>query len=256
MRFVYGINPVLEALRAHPDQVARVLLERGPGGRRAPGPQRVADEAARARVRVEDAAAGELQARAQGGVHQGVGAELADFAYAELLDLIEAARGAGQPAFLLALDGVTDPQNLGALARSAHALGAHGLVLPKDRSAKVTPAAAKAAAGALERCPIAQVTNLSRALEEMKEAGLWIVGLAAEGDRPLAAVDLRSPLALVLGSEGKGLRPLVRKHCDHLARIEMAGALGSLNVAAAGAIALYEAARQRRGAGASGTPPA
>jgi 23S rRNA (guanosine2251-2'-O)-methyltransferase len=175
-----------------------------------------------------------------------VGAELADFTYAELPDLIEAAKAASAPPFLLALDGVTDPQNLGALARSAHALGAHGLVLPKDRSATITPAAAKAAAGALEHCPVARVTNLSRALEEMKEAGLWIVGLAAEGDRLLQQVNLRTPLSLVLGSEGKGIRPLVRKHCDHLARIEMSGRLGSLNVGAAGAIALYEVARQRR----------
>jgi 23S rRNA (guanosine2251-2'-O)-methyltransferase len=256
LRFVYGINPVLEALRAHPEQIARVLLERGRDGRRPPGAERVAQAAAQAGVRTDEAHPGELNRRTSHGVHQGVGAELADFAYSELPDLIEAAKAASAPPFLLVLDGVTDPQNLGALARSAHALGAHGLVLPKDRSATITPAAAKAAAGALEHCPVARVTNLSRALEEMKAAGLWIVGLAAEGDRPLQQIDLRTPLALVLGSEGKGIRPLVRKHCDHLARIEMAGRLGSLNVGAAGAIALYEVARQRRPKVASGPPDA
>ena len=246
MRFLYGINPVLEALRAHPDQIARLLLERGRDGRRSQGGERVALAAAQAGVRMDDAAHGELDRRTNHGVHQGVGAELADFAYAELFDLLDAAKAASVPAFLLVLDGVTDPQNLGALVRSAFALGANGLVLPRDRAAGVTPAVAKAAAGALEHCPIAQVTNLSRALDEMKEAGIWTVALAADGDRPLHQIDLTSPIALVMGSEGKGVRPLVRKHCDHVGRIDMAGKIGSLNVGAAGAIALYEVARQRQ----------
>lgn len=247
MRFLYGINPVLEALRAHPDQVGRVLLERGRDGRRSQGAERVAQAAAQAGVRTEDAPTGDLDRRSNRGVHQGVGAELADYGYVELPDLVEAAAASGRPAFLLVLDGVTDPQNLGALVRSAHALGAHGVVLPKDRAAAVTPSAAKAAAGALEHCRLARVTNLSRALEELKQAGIWTVALAADGDRRLAEVDLTSPIALVLGSEGKGVRPLVRKTCDHVARIPMAGQLGSLNVGAAGAISLYEVARQRGG---------
>src|SRR6185295_1105619 len=137
------------------------------------------------------------------------------------------------------------PQNLGALVRSAHALGGDAVVIPKDRAAGVTPAAFKAAAGALEHCPVARVTNLSRALEQMKERGIWTVALAADGDRDLSAIDLHAPTALVLGSEGSGVRPLVRKTCDHVARIPMAGRVGSLNVSAAGAVALYEVARQR-----------
>jgi len=241
-RFVYGVNPVLEALRAHPNEVVRVLLERGKEGRRSQGADRVAHAAAQAGVRVEDVRQGDLTHRSRSGVHQGVGAELADFRYAELDDLLAGFRG---PALLLVLDGVTDPQNLGALVRSAYALGAHGVVLPKDRAAGVTPAAFKAAAGALEHCPVARVTNLSRALERMKEQGIWTVALAAEADQELSALDLTVPTALVLGSEGAGVRPLVRKTCDHLARIPMAGQVGSLNVAAAGAVALYEIARQR-----------
>jgi 23S rRNA (guanosine2251-2'-O)-methyltransferase len=241
-RFVYGVNPVLEALRAHPNEVVRVLLERGKEGRRSQGADRVAHAAAQAGVRVEDVRQGDLTHRSRSGVHQGVGAELADFRYAELDDLLAGFRG---PALLLVLDGVTDPQNLGALVRSAYALGAHGVVLPKDRAAGVTPAAFKAAAGALEHCPVARVTNLSRALERIKEQGIWTVALAAEADRELSAFDLTLPTALVLGSEGAGVRPLVRKTCDHLARIPMAGQVGSLNVAAAGAVALYEIARQR-----------
>jgi 23S rRNA (guanosine2251-2'-O)-methyltransferase len=241
-RFVYGVNPVLEALRAHPKDVVRVLVERGREGRKSQGAGRVAQAAVEAGVRVEDVSQGDLAHRSRGGVHQGVGAELTDFRYAELEDVLSAIEG---PAFLLVLDGVTDPQNLGALVRSAQALGAHGMVVPKDRAAGITPAAFKAAAGALEHCPVARVTNLSRALEQMKERGIWTVALAADGDRELGAVDLTAPTALVLGSEGSGVRPLVRKTCDHVARIPMAGQVGSLNVSAAGAVALYEVARQR-----------
>ena len=241
-RFVYGVNPVLEAIRAHPDDVVRVLLERSREGRRSQGADRVAEAAAGAGVRVDEVPHGDLAHRSRSGVHQGVGAELGEFRYADLEDLLEAAKG---PPFLLVLDGVTDPQNLGALVRSAHALGADGVVIPKDRAAGVTPAAFKAAAGALEHCPLARVTNLSRALEQMKERGIWTVALAADAEQEMGAIDLKAPTALVLGSEGSGVRPLVRKTCDHVARIPMAGKVGSLNVAAAGAVALYEVARQR-----------
>lgn len=232
-RFVYGVNPVLEALRARPEDVVRVLVERGKA-------DRVAKAAREAGVRVLEVERGELAQRSRGGVHQGAGAELAEFRYAELEDLVPGAT------FLLVLDGVTDPQNLGALIRSAHALGAGGVVVPKDRSAGVTPAVSKAAAGALEHCKLARVTNLARAIEQMKESGIWTVALAADGDRELESLDLKLPTALVLGSEGSGVRPLVRKTCDHVARLPMVGEIGSLNVSAAGAIALYEVARQRR----------
>jgi 23S rRNA (guanosine2251-2'-O)-methyltransferase len=243
-RFVYGVNPVLEALRAHSSEVVRVLVERGREGRRSQGAERVAQAAEEAGIRVEEVPQGDLAHRSRSGVHQGVGAELSEFEYAELEDVLERASA---PALMLVLDGVTDPQNLGALVRSAHALGAHGVVIPKDRAAGITPAAFKAAAGALEHCPVARVTNLSRALEQMKERGVWTVALAADGDKDLSAVDLRVPTALVLGSEGSGVRPLVRKTCDYVARIPMGGQVGSLNVSAAGAVALYEVARQRSG---------
>jgi len=244
-RFVYGLNPVLEALQARPREVVRVLLERGRDGRRSHAGERAFEAATAAGVHVEDAPHGELSRRSQGGVHQGVGAEVAEFHYAELSDLLEAARSKGEAPFLLLLDGITDPQNLGALARSAHALGAHGLVVPKDRAAGIGPAAFKAAAGALEHCSVARVTNLSRALDDLKKERVWSVALAADGDADLSSIDLTSGIALVLGSEGKGVRPLVRKTCDHVARIPMSGRVGSLNVSAAGAIAAYEVARQR-----------
>ena len=241
-RFVYGVNPVLEALKAHPRDVVRVLVERGSEGRASQGADRVAEAAAQAGVRVEDVPRGDLAHRSRSGVHQGVGAELSEFRYAELEEVLDVIEGA---AFLLVLDGVTDPHNLGALVRSAHALGAQGVVLPKDRAAGLTPAAFKAAAGALEHCPVARVTNLARTIDRLKERGLWTVALAADGDRDLADLDLTAPTALVLGSEGSGVRPLVRKTCDHVARIPMAGKVGSLNVSAAGAVAMYEVARQR-----------
>jgi len=246
VRFLYGTNPVLEALRAHPGEIKRVLLERGRDGRRSQGGDKIAELCKAAGVRVEDAAFGDLTRRTQGGVHQGVGAEMADLSYVEVPDLIEAAEAADRLPFLLILDGVTDPQNFGALVRSAYALGCDGVVIPKDRSAGMTPAASKAAAGALEHCKIARVTNLSRAIDELKEAGVWTVALAAEGDKDLSEIDLTSPIALVMGSEGAGVRKMVREHCDHIARIPMAGNLGSLNVSAAAAIALYEVVRQRR----------
>jgi 23S rRNA (guanosine2251-2'-O)-methyltransferase len=142
---------------------------------------------------------------------------------------------------------VEDPQHLGAIARTAVAMGAHGLVIPKDRAAGVSPAVIKASAGVLARCRIARVTNLARALEELKESGLWIAALAPDGDREVGELDLTGPTALVLGSEGEGIRPLVRRGCDHVARITLAGGVESLSVSAAAAIALHEAARQRRG---------
>lgn len=245
MRFLYGTNPVLEALRAHPGDIKRVLVERGRDDRRNPAQERVVEEARKAGVRVEDAHKGELTRRTNGGVHQGVGAELAEFGYVDLQELIDRAKDPG-PAFLLVLDQVTDPQNFGALVRSAHALGVHGVVVPQDRAADVTPSAAKAAAGAFEHCLIAKVVNLARAVADLKEQGIWTVALAGEGPETLSDIDLTSPIALVMGSEGSGVRPLVQKTCDHVARIPMAGKVGSLNVSAAGAIAMYEVVRQRK----------
>ena len=252
-RFLYGINPVLEALRAHPEDVLRVLVERGARGKLSSGGDRVVALATERRVRIDEVPAQEIARRAAHGVHQGVGAELREFAFVEPEDLIDVAARRGQAPFLLLLDGVTDPMNFGALIRSAHALGAHGVAVPKDRAAGITPVVAKTAAGALEHCAVAQVTNVARTVELWKEAGVWTVALAAEGDREISELDLTSPIAIVLGSEGKGVRQLVRKTCDHVARIPMGGSVGSLNVAAAGAIALYEVARQRAAKAKSGS---
>jgi len=150
------------------------------------------------------------------------------------------------PALVLVLDGVTDPHNLGACLRTADAAGATAVVAPRDRAAGLTPVVRKVAAGAAETVPFAQVTNLARCLRDMKEAGLWIAGAAEDGEKELFDADLTGPLALVMGSEGKGLRRLTRECCDFRLRLPMRGAVASLNVSVAAGVALYEAVRQRR----------
>ncbi len=246
MRTLYGVHPVRELLRAGTAQVTELWLAEG--GDRA----RAAELTGLARERgaaVREAPRGELERLAGTDRHQGVVAVVAEYGYRELDDLLAAARSAGEPPLLVALDGIEDPHNLGAVIRSAHALGAHGVVIPKDRAAGVTPAVARVSAGAVEHLPVARVTNLARAIAELKEAGVWTVALDADAPDSLAAVDLTLPTALVLGAEGSGIRPLVRKTCDRVARIPMSGRIGSLNASAAAAIALYEAARQRAGPG-------
>lgn len=176
--------------------------------------------------------------------NQGVVAEAAPFTYAELDDVVEAARASTAP-LVLVLDVLQDPQNLGSLLRTAAAAGAQGVVIPEHRAVGVTPAVVKASAGAIERLKIAQVTNLSRAIETLKEAGLWAMGLDADGETPYDKADLNRPLALVVGGEGKGLRHLVRQHCDGIVRLPMPGAIESLNAAVAGSIVIYETLRQR-----------
>jgi 23S rRNA (guanosine2251-2'-O)-methyltransferase len=178
-------------------------------------------------------------------VHQGVVAITGEYPYAQLDEILNVAGRAGVPPLVLVLDSVQDPQNLGALVRTAHVVGAHGIVIPKDRAVGVTPVVVKASAGATEHMKIAQVVNVARALEELKAAGLWVVGAVAAGGEPPWKIDYTGPCALVLGAEGKGIRPLVLRGCDLLVRIPMAGQVASLNVGAAGAMLLYEAARQR-----------
>jgi 23S rRNA (guanosine2251-2'-O)-methyltransferase len=244
MRVIYGVNPVRELLRSEAEVAELWLAE---GGTRGAAFAELERLARRADAKVRAAPRAKLDRLAGTDRHQGVVAVVADFRYAELDELLAAAQASGRPALLVVLDGVEDPHNLGAIIRSAHALGAHGVVIPKDRAVGVTPAVAKASAGAVERCKVARVTNVAQCLEALKEAGIWSVGLAADAERPLAAMDLKGPTALVLGSEGEGLRPLVRKTCDLAANIPMTGEIDSLSVSASAAVALYEAARQRRG---------
>ena len=179
-----------------------------------------------------------------GSVHQGIALQTAAADTLDLNALIEGCSELGEPPLLLALDGITDPHNLGAVVRSAEAMGAHGLVLPQRRSAGLTGSAAKVAAGAMEHLPVARVVNLNRSLEKLKDSGYRVIGLAAEGDVTLMDVDLDGPLVLVTGSEDQGLSLLTRRHCDQLVRIPLRGITPSLNASVATAMCVYEVARR------------
>ncbi|ACY16358.1 23S rRNA (guanosine(2251)-2'-O)-methyltransferase RlmB [Haliangium ochraceum] len=255
-RLVYGVGPVEELLGRRAREIAVLYVNPSRRSRQRAGDPvaAVAEQARRRGVSVEELSREQLDALVAGRGdaedggrvhHQGVVALVGAFEYAALEDLIAAPRQ--RPALFVALDSVTDPHNLGAIVRSAHVLGADGVILPKDRAAQVSGVVTKVSAGATEQIAIAQVTNLARALEQLKQAEVWIAGLAAgEGATSLPAFDATGALCLVLGAEGTGLRPLVARTCDFLIEIPMLGAgVGSLNVSVAAGVALYEVARQR-----------
>ena len=206
-------------------------------------------------VLVEEVTWARLGQITNGAVHQGIAIQTAAAETLDLQTLIEGCNKLGEPPLLLALDGLTDPQNLGAIVRSAEAFGAHGLVLPQRRSAGLTGSVAKVAAGALEHLPVARVVNLNRSLEDLKSAGYRVIGLAEEGNQTLTEVELDGPLVVVTGSEGKGISLVTRRHCDQLVRIPLRGATPSLNAATATAVFLYEVARNGWMKGLSGQSP-
>jgi len=239
MEVLYGLHPVEEALRAGSRQFDHVCVARERHDQRL---QRVIDACRETGVRLRFEPRENLTKLAKTPGHQGVVAIVRAKATLELQDLLDGP----EPRLILALDGVEDPQNLGALLRTADGAGAGGVILTERRSAPLSPVAIKASAGAAEHVPIARVVNLSRALEQLKERNLWCVGLDERGTMSYDEFDFTSNCVLVLGREGAGLHDLVRRHCDHLLRIPMAGKVASLNVSVAGAVVLYEAARQRR----------
>jgi 23S rRNA (guanosine2251-2'-O)-methyltransferase len=239
---IYGINPVLEALRA--GRVSEVRV-----GPRSDERLRRLLELARSRgVRVQQVPMEVLERQSKKGVHQGVVADLQD---TEPLGLADLVRDATAP-LLVVLDGIEDPHNLGAILRTAEAAGVDGVVVQSRRSAARGGVVAKASAGAIAHVRIAEVVNLARALDELKQLGVWSVGLAGDAPTPYDQVDLTVPTALVLGAEGPGLRRLVRERCDRLVSIPMHGRVGSLNVSVAAGVALFEAVRQRREAATAG----
>lgn len=242
-RYIYGRHPIVELLRGRPRDVQRIYLASGGKSTRLGDIESLAQ---RNNVPIASVSKRKLDDLVGNVPHQGVVAAVRPFAYAELEDILERARTMDEPPLVVALDQIQDPHNLGALLRSSYALGAHGVFLPKDRAVEVTPTVIKRSAGATAHLPIARVTNLRRAIEELKSAGLWVMGAAAEGDEVLDEVDWTGPTVLVIGSEGSGLRRGVAQSCDRLVRIPMQGKLGSLNASVAGALFLYEAARQRR----------
>lgn len=230
---VYGQNPVEEILAVARDQIRRIVVDHD--------------------RRIEDLDIGddircvidpeELERLTNGGHHQGVAAELGDFQYANWEKLVGSVRDASTACFVV-LDQVQDPHNLGAILRSAAALGVDGVLVPKDRSASVTDAVVRTSAGLAFRVPVCRVTNIARTLAELKEEGFWTVGTVMDGDTDLWDVDFKMKTALVLGGEGSGIRRLVQEGCDFKARIPMADGAESLNVSVAAAIAMYEIRRQ------------
>lgn len=237
---IFGWHAVLAALRSHPERVVGLWLAPGAEGERQRELRGLAEAAG---VTVQPCGRKQLDEWAQGN-HQGVVAQCRVLPQPGERELFDRLQGLSRP-FLLVLDGVTDPHNLGACLRSADAAGAHAVIVPRDRSAGMTPVVRKVASGAAESLPLYVVTNLARVLDQLKEAGVWLVGAAGEAERTLYEVDLGGPLALLLGAEGKGLRRLTRERCDALVRIPMAGAVDSLNVSVAAGVCLFEARRQR-----------
>ncbi|MBM4438751.1 MAG: 23S rRNA (guanosine(2251)-2'-O)-methyltransferase RlmB [Actinobacteria bacterium] len=238
---VYGINPVLEALRAGRAKSVRVAsgFSRKKGGQST----EVLALARERGVRVREVPSDVLDRESRHGVHQGVVADVEELKDYNVEDLV---RGARAVPLIVVLDGIEDPHNLGAILRTADAAGADGVIMQTRRSAALGGAAAKASAGAVAHIRIAEVVNIARALEELKEAGVWTIGLVGEAMTPYDSIDFTAPSALVLGAEGAGLRRLVRERCDFLASIPMAGHVGSLNVSVAAGVTLFEAVRQRR----------
>ena len=234
---IYGINPIFEALRAGRVKEIRVA-ERG--NERLRQLLALAEERG---VRVRRVPVDALERESRRGVHQGVVADIEEGANYSVDELV---RGASGPPLLVVLDGIEDPQNLGAIFRTADAAGVNGVVVQNRRSAARGGAAAKASAGAIAHVKVAEVVNIARAVGELKDAGVWTVGLAGEAPTAYDAIDFTMPTALVVGAEGPGLRRLVRERCDHLASIPMHGHVGSLNVSVAAGIVLFEAIRQRR----------
>jgi 23S rRNA (guanosine2251-2'-O)-methyltransferase len=240
MKFwIYGINPVSEALRSDRCQIREVGVAEGRSFKGLEGIIRVAESKG---VPIRRVGRSQLDSLTKNASHQGVAGLIDHFIYAGLDEVLY--QGVGEP-FLMILDGIEDPRNLGALIRSADACGVWGVVIPKNRAAGITPAVAKSSAGAVFHIPLVRVTNIPSTLRRIKEGGIWVIGAAAEAHTEIYAHDLTVPLAVVIGGEGRGMRPLVRRECDLLVSIPMRGQVASLNASVAGAIILYETIRQR-----------
>ena len=239
-QLIFGFHAVQARLRHNPDSVVEIFVH---AGRHDPRLRDLLTTAQERDVRAVPVDAQRLQGLVGHGKHQGVVARVELVRPAATLDDVIAGAGAG--ALLLVLDGVTDPHNLGACLRVADALGVHAVVAPKDRSAGLTPTVAKVASGAAETIPFIPVTNLARAIEELKDLGLQVIGADESGPESLLEAELTGPLAWVLGAEGEGMRRLTRERCDRLVRIPMLGSVESLNVSVAAGLCLYETRRQR-----------
>jgi 23S rRNA (guanosine2251-2'-O)-methyltransferase len=240
-QLIFGIHPILEKLKASPAEITEIIIADGPSR----AASRAVETAARhLGVRVNYASSAALDRLATGQRHQGVVAKIAAFSYLEIPQLLQNLSSSSRLEQVLILDGLTDPRNFGALLRTAEAVGIQHVVIPKDRAVGVTPTVVKASAGAVHHLKIYKSTNLRRAIKSLKDQGFWLAGLDIQAPDGIYDRALPEKLGIVLGSEGEGIRPLIRRECDFLVSIPMAGKIASLNVAAAGAVFLYEVFRQ------------
>ena len=240
---IEGRNAVIEALRAG-TAIDKIYLQKGETDRTL---GHVASKARAAGIVVVEADRRKLDAMSRTHAHQGVIALSAVREYAGVEDILHAAADRGEPPLVVVCDEISDPQNLGAIIRTAECAGAHGVIIPKRRSAGLTAVVAKTSAGAVAHVPVARVPNIPALLKDLKKQGVWVFGTAADGDTALYTADLKGPAAIVIGSEGTGMTRLAAENCDFLVSIPMRGKLSSLNASAAAAILLYEAVRQRIG---------
>lgn len=238
---IAGRKPVIEALKAR-TSIEKIVLLGGVHGGIIGEIRKLAEKNS---VEVSEVDRLEFRELASHATTQGVIALVASKKYADIEELLEIPAGRNEKGFLLLLDEIEDPQNLGALIRTAECAGVHGVILPKHNAAPVTSTVVKTSAGATEHMAVAEVTNMVNIMKRLKEEGYWIIGLDADGGKPFSGVDYSLPVAIVVGSEGRGLRRLVKESCDHLVRIPLRGKIESLNASVAGALVMYEVVRQR-----------
>ena len=241
MQVIYGINPLLEVVLSHPAMLEKIFVAEGWGGEAV---QKILKLAADHRIPVECSGRDRLEKLAPRCVHQGIVGLCREHAYATVDEVIAHRHEQSRYDLVVLLDSVTDPQNLGSIIRTAHCCGANGLIIPENRAASVTASVAKASAGAFQYLPVAMVVNLVRTIEYLKEREFWIYGADAEAQSDIRTPDYEGHIALVMGSEGRGIRPLIRKNCDFLISIPMRGRVASLNVSVAAGVILFEILRK------------
>ncbi|MBU7007483.1 23S rRNA (guanosine(2251)-2'-O)-methyltransferase RlmB [Phosphitispora fastidiosa] len=239
--YILGRNPVMEALKSG-RQVHRVLVAKGSGKGSV---VEIISRARDARIPIQEVERNALDKMTGGQNHQGVVALVPAMEYVEVADILDTARKKGEPPFVLVLDEIEDPHNLGAILRTADAAGVHGVIIPKRRAVGLTGTVSKASAGAVEYVPVARVVNLARTLETLKKEGLWIVGADVDGEVIWQSKGLSGPLACVIGGEGRGISRLIKEKCDYIVSIPMRGQINSLNASVAAAVLCYEILRQK-----------
>ena len=240
---VFGLHAVQSLFESAPERVLELMIQKGRTDKRI---NALVEQARELGASVKFAERSRLDARVEGGVHQGIVAKVSAAKVYREGDLEDLLDGLNETPFLLILDGVTDPHNLGACLRTADAAGVHAVITTKDKSATLNATAHKVACGAADNVPLVQVTNLSRTMQWLKDRGIWMYGTAGESSSNVYQTDLKGPIAMVMGAEGKGLRRLTRDNCDGLIFIPMAGSVSSLNVSVATGVCLFEAVRQRQ----------